>query len=141
VADENAVAAIDAPLAPGTTHVVWQLAADELHDIMQLVTVEVTFDVSGGTGVEASCAEAATKTIDASAVDRANTIATRRIIASTMICSRADKTRTAQVRLSAFGNRPPARFAAPAHAVRKFTPSGCSRASPRNRIPSDASDA
>jgi hypothetical protein len=49
-------AAIDAPLAPGTTQVVWQLAAVELHAIMQLVTVEVTFDVSGVIGVNDCCA-------------------------------------------------------------------------------------
>ena len=48
--------AIDAPLAPGTTQVVWQLAAVELHDIMQLVTVEVTFDVCGVVGVNDCCA-------------------------------------------------------------------------------------
>ena len=75
-------AAIDAPLAPGTTQVVWQLAAVELHDIMQLVTVEVTFDVSGVIGVNDCCAEAVAETADASAVDRANTIAARRMIAS-----------------------------------------------------------
>ncbi|MGB8740358.1 MAG: hypothetical protein WCD52_08960 [Xanthobacteraceae bacterium] len=50
------VATIEAPLAPGTTQVVWQLAAVALHDIMQLVTVEVTFDVCGVIGVNDCCA-------------------------------------------------------------------------------------
>ncbi|MGA9891833.1 MAG: hypothetical protein WBQ55_05570 [Xanthobacteraceae bacterium] len=54
--DAAVCAAIDAPLAPGTTQVVWQLAAVELHDIMQLVTVEVTFDVCGVIGVNDCCA-------------------------------------------------------------------------------------
>jgi hypothetical protein len=48
------VAATDAPLAPGTIHVVWQLAAVELHLIMQLVTVEVTVDVWGVMGCDCS---------------------------------------------------------------------------------------
>ncbi|HUC52052.1 MAG TPA: hypothetical protein VMA30_21905 [Xanthobacteraceae bacterium] len=47
-------AAIEAPLAPGRIHVVWQLAAVELHLIMQLVTVEVTVDVWGVTGCDCS---------------------------------------------------------------------------------------
>jgi hypothetical protein len=53
-----AVAATDAPLAPGTIHVVWQLAAVELHRIMQLVTVELTVEVSGVTGCDCSWAKA-----------------------------------------------------------------------------------
>jgi hypothetical protein len=36
-----AVVAAPVGAAPGITHVVWQLAACELHAIMQLVTVEV----------------------------------------------------------------------------------------------------
>ena len=74
--------AIDAPLAPGTTQVVWQLAALELHDIMQLVTVEVTFDVCGVIGVNDCCARAVPNTVDESAVATASTIAARRMIAS-----------------------------------------------------------
>jgi hypothetical protein len=56
VPDVDVWAAIDAPLAPGTTQVVWQFAAVELHDIMQLVTDDVTFDVSGVIGVNDCCA-------------------------------------------------------------------------------------
>jgi hypothetical protein len=73
-------AAIDAPLAPGTTQVVWQLAALELHLIMQFVTVEVTVVVSGVTGCDCSCATAAPeRMIDKNAVETADTIATRRM--------------------------------------------------------------
>ncbi len=62
---------------------VWQLAAVELHDIMQVVTAEVTFVVCGGTAVEV-CAKAvfAAKMPDQTAVETANTIARRRILAS-----------------------------------------------------------
>ncbi len=62
---------------------VWQLAAVELHDIMQVVTAEVTVVVCGGTAVEV-CANAApaAKMPDKTAAETANTIATRRILAS-----------------------------------------------------------
>jgi len=88
---------IDAPLAPGTTQVVWQLAAVELHDIMQLVTVEVTFDVCGVIGVNDCCAEAVARTAEENIVAKANTIAARRMIASNIICSPAAKA-TSRVR-------------------------------------------
>ena len=80
--DEEPVAAIAVPLAPGTTHVVWQLAAFALHDIMQLVAVEVTFDVWGVIGVNVCCAEAVMETADKNAIANANTIAARCMIAS-----------------------------------------------------------
>jgi hypothetical protein len=78
-------AAIDAPLAPGTTHVVWHCAAVELHVIMQVVTAEVTFEVCGVTGVkDCACARAAPqpRMDDDSAAATATTIAPHRIIVS-----------------------------------------------------------
>jgi hypothetical protein len=84
VADENDVAAVEAPLTPGTTQVVWQLAAVELHLIMQFVTVEVTVDVCGVIGV-GDCAKAvpAAAMADASTAATATTIVMRRMIVST----------------------------------------------------------
>jgi hypothetical protein len=55
-ADEKLDAATDAPLTPGTTQFDRQLAADELHSIMQVVTADVTVEVSGVIGVD-SCAD------------------------------------------------------------------------------------
>ena len=76
----DCVAATDAPLAPGTTQVVWQVAADELHLMMQFVTVEVTVVVSGVTGCDCSCAKAAPERMtDKNAPETADTIATRRM--------------------------------------------------------------
>lgn len=78
-------AAADAPLAPGTTQVVWQLAALELHLIMQLVTVDVTVVVSGVIGVNCVCAAAAVTPamqIPNATPATATTIVKRRMIAS-----------------------------------------------------------
>lgn len=78
-------AAIDEPLAPGTTHVVWHCAAVELHDIMQVVTAEVTFEVCGVTGVKGcACANAAPqpRMDDDSTAATATTIAPHRMIVS-----------------------------------------------------------
>jgi len=79
----------------GITQVVWQLAAVELHNIMQFVTADVTVEVCGVIGVWPTCASRiffAAKAVpsippsvqipDESAADTANRIATRRIIAS-----------------------------------------------------------
>jgi hypothetical protein len=80
-------AAIDEPLAPGTTQVVWQFAAVELHPIMQVVTAEVTFVVCGATGVKGcacACAAPELRTADASAVTTATTIAPHRMIVSSI---------------------------------------------------------
>jgi hypothetical protein len=65
------------------THVVWHLAADELHVIMQVVTAELTVVVSGVIAV-GSCATAApaSNIPDESAADTASTIATRRMVDS-----------------------------------------------------------
>ena len=74
-------------LPPGTTQVVRQLADDELHFIMQVVTAEVTVVVSGVIAVGV-CANAtlATDITEETAADTANTIAMRRIIASQVAC-------------------------------------------------------
>jgi hypothetical protein len=69
------------PPVTGTTQLVWQLASMELHDIMQVVTADVTVVVSGVMAV-GLCAKAAVQTADESAADTAKTIVTRRIIAS-----------------------------------------------------------
>lgn len=85
VAVDVVCAAIDEPLAPGTTQVVWHCAAVELHDIMQVVTAEVTFVVCGVTGVNCvACARAAPppRTADASAAATATTIAPHRMMVS-----------------------------------------------------------
>jgi hypothetical protein len=82
-ADEDVVAAIDAPLAPGTIQVVWQLAAVELHLIMQFVTVEVTVLVSGVMGCDCSCAKAAPdRMTDNNAAETADATAPRRMMFS-----------------------------------------------------------
>ncbi len=72
-----------APPAVGTTQLVSQLAAMELQPIMQVVTADVTVDVCGVTAV-VPCAKAvpAAKIAGENAAEMANTIATRRIIAS-----------------------------------------------------------
>jgi hypothetical protein len=75
-------AAIEAPLAPGTMHVVWQLAAVELHCIMQFVTVEVTVLVSGVIGVGACARTGPDKMTDESAVETAKSITRRMIVSS-----------------------------------------------------------
>jgi hypothetical protein len=86
VLDDVAVATPPArPVAPGTTQLFWHSATAELHFIMQLVTVDVTVDVSGVIGVNCVCA-AATVT-PAMQIPHANpatatTIAKRRMIAS-----------------------------------------------------------
>jgi hypothetical protein len=72
-------AATDAPLAPGTTHVVWQLAAVELHCIMQVVTAEVTLLVSGVIGVGACAKAVPDRMTEDTAAETANTIVTRRM--------------------------------------------------------------
>jgi hypothetical protein len=74
-------------LPPGTTQVVRQLADDELHFIMQVVTAEVTVVVSGVIAVGV-CATAtrATNITEENTADTANTIAMRRIIASQVAC-------------------------------------------------------
>ena len=78
-------AAIDAPLAPGRTHVVWQCAAVELHDIMQLVTVEVTVVVSGVMGCDCSCAKAALeRTADSNAAETNDAVVTRMMLLPTL---------------------------------------------------------
>ena len=87
-------AAIDEPLAPGTTQVVWHCAAVELHDIMQVVTAEVTFEVCGVIGVkDCAWAKAAPqlRMADDSAAATARTIAPHRMIVSSS--SRAAKRR------------------------------------------------
>jgi hypothetical protein len=79
----DCVAATDEPLAPGTTHVVWQVAAVALHLSRQFVTVEVTVDVSGVTGCDCSCAKAALQRMtDKNAPETADIIATRRMMFS-----------------------------------------------------------
>jgi hypothetical protein len=73
------------PPVTGTTQLLWQLAAVELHNIMQVVTADVTVVVSGVIAV-VPCANAApaVQIADDSAADIAITIAPRRIIASRM---------------------------------------------------------
>ncbi len=73
------------PPVVGTTQPVWQLAALELQSIMQVVTADVTVDVCGVTAV-VPCAKAvpAAKIAGENTAEMANTIATRRIIASRM---------------------------------------------------------
>ncbi len=80
---DDVLEAVDTVLPPGTTQVVRQLADDELHFIMQVVTAEVTVVVSGVIAVGV-CATAtpATNIAEETAADTANTIAMRRIIAS-----------------------------------------------------------
>jgi hypothetical protein len=63
-------------------HVVWQLAAVELHCIMQLVTVEVTVLVSGVIGVGACAKTGADRMTDESAAETASSIVTRRMLVS-----------------------------------------------------------
>ena len=63
-------------------HVVWQLAALELHCIMQLVTVEVTVLVSGVIGVGACAQTGPDRMTDESAVETATSIVRRRMIVS-----------------------------------------------------------
>jgi hypothetical protein len=78
-------AAIDEPLALGMTQLVWHCASVELHDMMQVVTAEVTFVVCGVTGVKGcDCASAALqpRAADASAAATATTIAPHRMIVS-----------------------------------------------------------
>jgi hypothetical protein len=72
------------PPVTGTTQLVWQLADEELHNIMQVVTAEVTVVVCGGTAVVAcaNAAPAAARTPDPNAAPTANTITMRRIVAS-----------------------------------------------------------
>jgi hypothetical protein len=80
-------AATDAPLAPGTTQLVWHCATVELHDIMQVVTAEVTFEVCGVIGVkDCAWAKAAPllRMVDASAAATARTIAPHRMIVSSI---------------------------------------------------------
>jgi hypothetical protein len=87
VAVEVVCAAIDDPLAPGTTQVVWHCAAVELHDIMQVVTAEVTFEVCGVIGVkDCDWAKAAPelRTAADSAAATAKTIAPHRMIVSSI---------------------------------------------------------
>ncbi len=74
------------PPVVGTTQAVWQLAALELQSIMQVVTADVTVDVCGVTAV-VPCSKAvpAAKIAGKNAAEMANTIATRRIIASQMM--------------------------------------------------------
>jgi hypothetical protein len=88
-------AAIDAPLAPGMTQVVWHCAAVELHDIMHVVTAEVTFEVCGVTGVKGcACASAAPqpRMDDDSTAVTAKTIAPHRMIVSRLACRAATAT-------------------------------------------------
>jgi hypothetical protein len=88
-------AAIDAPLAPGMTQVVWHCAAVELHDIMHVVTAEVTFEVCGVTGVKGcACASAAPqpRMDDDSTAATAKTIAPHRMIVSRLACRAATAT-------------------------------------------------
>jgi hypothetical protein len=71
------------PPVTGTTQVVWQLADEELHNIMQVVTAEVTVVVCGGTAV-VLCADAGpgARTAVPNTAETANTIAMRRIVTS-----------------------------------------------------------
>jgi hypothetical protein len=77
-----------APYAPGTTQPFWQSDAAELHLIMQLVTVDVTVDVSGVTGVNGcACAKAALRPasqIPHVKLPTPRTIAQRRMMASNL---------------------------------------------------------
>jgi len=86
VLDEVALATPPtAPFAPGTTQLFWQSDTAELHLIMQLVTVDVTVDVSGVIGVNCVCAAAAVTPamqIPNATPATATTIAKRRMIAS-----------------------------------------------------------
>jgi len=111
-------AAIDEPLAPGTTQVVWHCAAVELHDIMHVVTAEVTFELWGVTGaVGSACARAAPqpRTADDSTAATATTIAPHRMIVS---ASHAAATAAAAIIRIAYdtGNRPRIAPAAPSGA-------------------------
>jgi len=106
VAVDVVCAAIDEPLAPGTTQVVWHCAAVELHDIMHVVTAEVTFVVCGVVGVN-GCAWARAaplpRTADDSTAATVTTIAPHRMIVSV---SHADAT-PAIIRIAYdTGNRP-----------------------------------
>jgi hypothetical protein len=116
VAVDVVCAAIDDPLAPGTTQVVWHCAKVELHDIMQVVTAEVTFEVCGVTGVKGwACARAALqpRTADDSTAATVTTIAPHRMIVS---ASHADAT-AAIIRIAYdTGNRPRIAPAAPSGA-------------------------
>jgi hypothetical protein len=83
VLDEVALATPPtAPFAPGTTQLFWQSDTAELHLIMQLVTVDVTVDVSGTIGVNCVCAAATVTPIPNANPATATTIAKRRMIAS-----------------------------------------------------------
>jgi hypothetical protein len=83
------------PPASGAKQVLWQFAAEELHVIMQVVTVDVTVVVSGVIAVVCAKAAPAAKMPDKTAAETATTIAMRRIIASGIAVTRLSPLATA----------------------------------------------
>jgi hypothetical protein len=142
-------AAIDDPLAPGTTQVVWHCAKVELHDIMQVVTAEVTFEVCGVTGVKGcDCARAALppRTADASTAATVTTIAPHRMIVSYLRAAAmaTQPSYASPMTLEIGPGLRPQRHPGPsltrACSGNQLKQSGCNRASRRNRFPSAAGD-